>query len=109
MPTKPREVQATVRVVFRANWVNGWFLRLLAKPHMMVAGTEHECDWTLPTDVNVDAGKLEVTVYVRYRGTRSNLGTGTFDGNIGAGQTLSLVARNGAMNQTPFRLTPLAE
>lgn len=109
MVKKPIDSTATVRVLFRPNWVNGWFLRLLAKPYALVAGIEHECDWKLPTDLNVDAGSLRVIVYVRYRTTHSNLGTGIFDGNISVGETLSLVARNGVMNQTPFRLSPLAE
>lgn len=109
MATKPGESQAVVRVLFRPNWVNGWFFRLAAKPYALVAGGEHECDWKSPTDLNVDAGKLRVAVYVRYRGTRSNLGTGIFDGNISAKETLALVARNGVMNQTPFRVSPLLE
>ncbi|MEO7122049.1 MAG: hypothetical protein ABI400_02815 [Lacisediminihabitans sp.] len=105
---KPSESPATVRVLFRPNWVNVWFFRLLAKPYALVAGNEHECDWKSPTDLTVGSGKLRVTVDVRYRGTHSNLGAGIFDGNISAGETLSLVARNGVMNQMPFRVSPLA-
>jgi hypothetical protein len=107
--TKLSESEATVRVLFHPNWFNGWFFRLLAKPYALVAGNEHECDWKSPADFTVDTGNLRVTVYVRYRGTHSNLGTGIFDGNISAGETLSLIARNGVINQTPFHLSPLTK
>lgn len=66
--TKPSESQSTVQLLFRPNWLTGWFFRLPAKPHVPAAGNEHECDGKPLTNLTVGTGIPGMTVHVRYWG-----------------------------------------
>ncbi len=71
---------------------------------MVVDGVEHECRWSEPLRLPVSAGVHRVAAFIRYKRTSAVLGRGEQDVQLNPGQTVSIMARNGAMNQTPFRL-----
>ena len=86
-----------------AHWVNRWFLVLFARPYARVDGREQPLDWGRPARVPTSPGTHSVTVYLRYRGTRANLGTGRIDVPVAAGKVTAVTAVNGVLNDTPFR------
>ncbi|UFS57603.1 hypothetical protein [Subtercola endophyticus] len=101
MPT----AECTLLVAFKPNVVNGWFLRLFAQAFAEVNREETACTWGGSTSIVTPAGPLHLTTFVRYRGTRVRLGSGSLDFMGVAGASYTVVARNGAMNQTPFTPT----
>jgi hypothetical protein len=98
MPT----AECTPLVAFKPNVVNGWFLRLFARAFAEVNLEETVCTWSGLTSITAQARPIHVTTFVRYRGTRVRLGSGSLDFVGVAGASYTVVARNGVMNQTPF-------
>jgi hypothetical protein len=98
MPTP----ECTLLVAFKPNVVNGWFLRLFAQAFAEVNREETVCAWRGSTSIMAPAGPIHLTTFVRYRGTGVRLGSGSLDFTTAAGAIYTVVARNGAMNQTPF-------
>nr|WP_297429520.1 hypothetical protein [uncultured Actinotalea sp.] len=98
--------RASVRV--RAHWVNGWFLRLFARPVVVVDGVEVPARWGQATELELPDRPSRIGAGVRYRGTRALLGCEpeevaplpTADGV--APRTVEL--RNGPWNHSPFRV-----
>lgn len=90
-------------IEFKPNAVNGWFLRAAARPYVDVNGEAHECRWSGSTTLAVSPGEITVATYVVYRGTRARLGTGAATVQLSPGSQVHIVAKNGVMNQTPFR------
>lgn len=89
-------------VRFDAHWVNRAFLRIFARPVVSLDGTEHIQSWTTPATHEVDPGRVDVRVFIRYRGTRAELGATRRTFDVHDGQHLRLVARNGWANHMPF-------
>jgi hypothetical protein len=96
---------ALIAVDFRADRVNGWFLRMLATPFVSVDGRETRGSWRSPTGIRVEPGTYRVACFVRYRGTRARLGAQPRDVEVGAGSRVMVTARNGPLNHQPFALT----
>lgn len=95
---------STLTLIVRAHWVNAALLLWAARPFVVVDGAEHECRWSEPLRLQVPAGVHRVAAFIRYKHTSAVLGRGELDVHLDPGQTVSVLARNGAMNQTPFRL-----
>ena len=93
-------------VRFRLSWVNGWFIRLFARPYISVNGAQLPASWSAETLARVECSDVRVDAFFRYRGSTSALGTGSYRLNGANDATVHLVARNGVMNQTPFTVRP---
>jgi hypothetical protein len=91
-------------VSVRPHWINGWFLRLLARPFVVVDGRERQSSWGEAELVTVPAGEHDVAVFLRYKGTRNQLGMGQLRVQVRPGDVVRVSARNGWLNSTPFRL-----
>lgn len=99
---------STLTVFPRTHWVNGWFLRLCAVPIIAVDGTEHRGRWGRGTAVTVDVGAHDVSVGARYLSTRSVLGAEVTRIEVGAGEDVTVEARNGFLNHQPFVVSVVA-
>ena len=95
-------MQSTLSVVPWTHWINGWFLRVFARPAVLVDGTEHSGRWGRPTDVHVEPGLHAVAVGARYRGTTGLLGLDEAEVEVASGRRLLVVAKNGLVNHQPF-------
>jgi len=95
---------ATLTLTVRAHWVNAALLLWAARPYVLVDDAEHECRWSEPLRLPVSAGDHRVAAFIRYKHTSATLGRGELDVHLDPGQTVNILARNGAMNQTPFHL-----
>ncbi|AHH21618.1 hypothetical protein NONO_c68510 [Nocardia nova SH22a] len=94
-------ISATVR----GHWVNAWFLRLAARPVLLVDGHEHPARWDRATTLPVEAGTHTLAAGIRYRGTPWLLGVLDHEIQVGDDRTVHVTARNGALNSEPFHLT----
>jgi hypothetical protein len=94
----------SLTVTVSARWLNRWLLVPLARPYVRVDGRERPLRWGRPAELPVPPGTHAVEVYLRYRGSRRNLGTGRLDVPIGPTDHRVVTAVNGALNHTPFRL-----
>lgn len=97
-------VNGKISVKFQLSAVNGWFIRGLAVPFVSVDGRETQATWSEGAKLDVDPGDHDIAGYFRYRGFRSHLGEGHCSVSVGQDDDIHVVARNGVMNQTPFRL-----
>ena len=95
-------MRATITVTPETHWLNGWFLRLFARPYVRVDDVEELASWGDPFRFPVAPGRHVVAVGVRYRGTKSLLGADGASVSVEPGQDLRLMARNGALNHQPF-------
>ncbi|MGP9683883.1 hypothetical protein [Brachybacterium sp. AOP3-A1-3] len=93
---------STLAVVPQTHWVNGWFLRIFARPVVLVDGTEHSGRWGQPTEVHVEPGLHTVAVGARYRGTSGTLGLDEAEVDVDSGRRLLVTATNGFFNHQPF-------
>lgn len=98
-------MSSSVVVTPRAHWVNGWFLRLFARPVVRLDGIDHVARWARPLEIEVAAGSHEVGVGARYRGTVSVLGVAESRIEVTEGQRVAVQARNGFFNHRPFTVT----
>lgn len=96
--------EATVEIIVSGHWVNAWFMKLFGKPVVVLDGTRHEAEWDLPYRLLVSPGTHVVRAGVRYRGTSALLGTVPAQIDVTGGEVLTLRARNGFVNSTPFRI-----
>ncbi len=94
-----------IGITISAHWVNSCLLVPLTIPYTCVDGVEHACRWGVENILDVPPGEHQVETYIRYRGTRANLGTGTVAATVTAGRRVGIVARNGWANHMPFVLT----
>lgn len=96
------------RIELKPHWVNGWFLRLFAKPALVVGSREYPLSWTASTEVEVDdASRIMIGVGIRYfRGGRLLGVHGTELPREPAPQNgpVDLTFRNGLWNHGPFVL-----
>lgn len=99
-------MNSSVVVTPRTHWINGWFLRLFARPVIRFDGVDHTARWGQPYRVDAGAGAHRIAVGARYRGGTGALGLVESRVEIGAGQRLILEARNGFFNHQPFIVTP---
>ena len=60
------------RIELKPHWINGWFVRLFAKPALIVDSKEYPLSWTDSTEVEIDdASGATIGVGIRYfRGGR---------------------------------------
>ncbi|MDK7138180.1 hypothetical protein QP414_02520 [Corynebacterium simulans] len=98
-------MSSSVVVTPRTHWINGWFLRLFARPVVRFDGVDHAAVWAQPLSIETAAGAHEVAVGARYRGTASVLGVAETRIEVADGQQVVLEARNGFFNHQPFTVT----
>lgn len=95
---------ATLTILPSTHWLNGWFLKLFSLPVVHVNDVEMVSRWGEPVEVKVDAGVASVSVGARYHRSSSVLGSVESNVEVKTGDSLSLVARNGFFNHSPFML-----
>lgn len=96
----------TVSVEFCLNPVNGWFIRLFALPVVMIDGGGVPASWKHRGVYSLELGPHTVSASLKYRRTPWLLGTGECRIQVTeANREFAVIARNGVMNQTPFRLS----
>ena len=98
------EEHGALRARVTTHWFNGWFLRLFARPYLVVDGVEHAVRWGRATDVPVSAGSVRIGAGVRYAGRGALLGAESTPVDARAREGDVLVLRNGFWNHTPFRI-----
>lgn len=98
-------MSSSVVVTPRTHWLNGWFLRLFARPIVRFDGVDHVALWAQPLQIEAAAGSHEVAVGARYRGTASVLGIAESRVEVAEGQQVAVEARNGFFNHQPFTVT----
>jgi hypothetical protein len=94
---------AQLQIVVRPHWVNKAVLLPFARPFAQVDGREIACRWNEATTVDVTPGAHWVETYIRYRGFSAPLGRGDVTVDVAAGGRVRIEARNGWLNQMPFR------
>ena len=87
---------------FAPHRVNGWFLRLFALPYARVDGREHPCRWGEALTLDLAPGSHRLESFLRYRGTKAELGTGSIEFTAAPDDDLQVTSRNGWANHTPF-------
>ncbi len=94
-----------IAVTVRPHPVNGWFLRTIARPVVVIDGAEYHARWSRRRTVPVRPGEHTLAVGVRYRGTPWLLGSRPSPRRVDivADETQGFTARNGPLNQA-FRL-----
>lgn len=100
---------ATLTILPTTHWLNGWFLKLFSVPVLRVGGVDVVGSWGEPTVVEVDAGLVHVSVGARYRLSGSVLGAVESTFQVGEGESISLRARNGFFNHTPFQVSEIPQ
>jgi hypothetical protein len=80
----------------------------LARPYVRVDGQEHPLAWAREETMPLTAGAHRLETFIRYRGTRIDLGTGRLDITVVPGQQVRVEAKNGVLNGTPFSPQVLA-
>lgn len=90
---------------FRPHWLGAWFLRLAARPVVIVNDLEHTASWGAACTVELPAGHHMVAAGIRYRGTRPVLGTEDAQVLVAEGETRRLLTVNGVLNYQPFAIT----
>ena len=94
---------ACLTVLARPHRVNGWLLRLAARPYLRLDGVERPLTWGAARTFRVAPGAHTLQTFWRYRGVRSPLGTGTLTVQAHDGGELFVLARNGPLNHQPLR------
>lgn len=94
----------SVEISIKPHWVNGWFLKLLSRPCVIVGGLESAMSWKSSLILNLEVGEHQIAVGVRYRFTRPLLGQVPTVVRVDPGRRLALQARNGALNSDPFMI-----
>jgi uncharacterized protein YhfF len=95
-------LSSSISVTPQPHWVNGWFLRLFARPSLRVDGIDRVGRWGHATVIGVEPGIHRVSVGAQYRGTRTALGSVVTDVPVSADERAEMVARNGFLNHQPF-------
>lgn len=98
-------MESTIVATPRAHRINAWLLYAAARPIVLVDGHKHPARWGKPTSIPVEPGTHAVAVGIMYRGTHWLLGTDGRSFDVAEGQTLTVEARNGALNSDPFVVT----
>lgn len=90
-----------------ANWINYWFLRIFAKPVVVIDDVPHFIEWGKFNTVTIQPGDVRVGVGVSYSGKN-------FLGSLNPmeeahlvfrdGQIRKFIAQNGITNHSPFLL-----
>lgn len=89
----------------RPHWLGAWFLRMAARPVVVVNDIEHAASWGSPCTVALPAGRHSVAAGIRYRGTEALLGTCPVRITVRQDEDQKLLATNGMLNHEPFRIT----
>ncbi|MEV0985282.1 hypothetical protein AB0I45_13145 [Brevibacterium sp. NPDC049920] len=95
-------MSSSVTVTPRTHWINGWFLRIFARPVVIVDDVEHRAGWDRALRVDVAAGRHRVAVGACYRGTSSIVGAEESSLEVDHGQVIAVEAKNGVFNHHPF-------
>ena len=96
------------RIELKPHWINGWFLRLFAKPALVVDSREYPLSWTASTKVEIDdASPATIGVGIRYFRDGRLLGVHKTELPRDPGPhhgPVVLTFRNGIWNHDPFVL-----
>ncbi|MEZ0493505.1 hypothetical protein AB2L28_14800 [Kineococcus sp. TBRC 1896] len=105
-PTEPgRSASAAhLRTQARAHWVNAIVLLPCTRPFLRLDGAqEHPLAWGRTASFPLAAGTHLVETFVRYRGTPWPTGTGRLHLDVGGGEDVDVLARNGPLNHQPLQ------
>lgn len=91
------------------HWFNGWFLKLFSVPVVRVEGVDIVGNWGEPIEVETEAGQVHVSVGARYRLSGSVLGAAESSFQVSESESLSLCARNGFFNHSPFKVSAIPQ
>ena len=90
-------------VTFRPHWINGWFVRLFARPYVSVDGEVIRCSWSNPTQIQTAPGTRQLQSFIRYRRLiPGDLGCGELTVALLPGSRTRVMVSNGWANHTPF-------
>lgn len=99
-----------VSVRVTTHWVNGWFLKPLAKPYVVVNGRERRVRWGREVAIELVSVNAKIGVGVRYFGRGALLGCEPQDIDLRSTSSndvqsnMVLEFRNGPLNHMPFRI-----
>jgi hypothetical protein len=100
-----RRASAQLRITARPHWVNAWFVVPTSDPFAVVDGTLVRLRWNRAHVLTTLPGEHQVTVFLRYKRTRSRLGATTRTVTVAPGEKTELQAQLSWLNQVPFRVT----
>lgn len=99
---------ACICVHVMTHWVNGWFIRLFARPFLVIDDVEHRASFREPLMVRVSGDSVSVGAGIRYGGTRTLMGCEPevidIQGDAGPSRPIEVVLKNGFWNHAPFRI-----
>ncbi len=98
----------TIRVAVAGHWINAWFMRLFARPYVVVDGRRRRARWGKPVTFDVPETDVELGAGIRYFDRGPLLGyepRAVRVGELSADSSGVLVFRNGLLNHQPFRLS----
>jgi hypothetical protein len=102
------EDDVILRIELKPHWINGWFLRLFAKPALIVGTREYPLSWVTSTEVEIDDDcGATVGVGIRYLRRGRLLGLRMTElprGSEPHSESVGLTFRNGMLNHDPFVL-----
>ncbi|RAX49410.1 hypothetical protein DQ353_10265 [Arthrobacter sp. AQ5-05] len=87
------------------HWLGAWFLRMAARPVVVVNDIEHAACRGSPCKVALPAGRHSVAAGIRYRGTEALLGACPARITMADDEDQKILATNGMLNHKPFRIT----
>lgn len=93
---------STITVTFAPHAVNGWFVKIAARPIVSVDGHVTEGSWSTPMTIDAPDAASQVAAGIRYRWLlKKNLLGPAVTTQPGA----RLTAANGTRNGAPFELS----
>lgn len=97
-----RNMQASLKITVRPFWLSAPFLRIFARPFVLIDKTEHTARWGIPQTFTLPEGDYVVAAGIRYRGSKTLLGASPVTFTLRRDRETSLEASNGLLNHTPF-------
>ncbi|MCI2238480.1 hypothetical protein MO973_17400 [Paenibacillus sp. TRM 82003] len=88
--------------------MNAIVLLPCTRPFLRLDGQEHPLTWGQTSSFPLTVGPHLVETFIRYRGTPWPAGTGRLHVEVGEGEDIDVLARNGPLNHQPLqpRLLP---
>lgn len=98
-------MQASLKITVRPFWLSAPFLRIFAGPFVLIDKTEHTARWGVPQTFSLPVGDHIVAAGIRYRGSKTLLGSFPVTVTLRSDRETTLEASNGLLNHTPFTLS----
>lgn len=97
-----------IRVRVKTHWINGWFVRLFARPFVVIDDEEYRASFGKSLTVEVEGDGARVGAGIRYGSKGGLMGCEPEEIHARGGSSperpIDVVLRNGFWNHTPFHV-----